>query len=48
MFYIGALNRDEIRALEERNKIVGGDKYYLQTNMAEANDLEKIHDKTKS
>lgn len=36
LFYIGALSRDEIRALEERNKVADGDKYYLQTNMAPA------------
>jgi HK97 family phage portal protein len=36
LFYIGALNRDEIRSLEERNKIEGGENFYLQTNMAPA------------
>lgn len=43
MFYIGALSRDEIRALEDRNKIAGGEKYYLQSNMAEADKLQDIH-----
>lgn len=42
MFYIGALNRDEIRSLEEKNKINDGDKYYLQTNMTPADQLGNI------
>jgi HK97 family phage portal protein len=45
MFYIGALSRDEIRQLEDRNKIAGGEKYYLQSNMAEADKLQDIHNK---
>jgi len=45
MFYIGALNRDEIRQLEDRNKVAYGDKYYLMTNMSEADKLQDIHNK---
>lgn len=45
MFYIGALNRDEIRALEEMNKVDKGDKYYLMTNLSEADSLQDIHKK---
>ena len=43
MFYIGALSRDEVRALEEKNNIVGGEKYYLQSNMIEADKLNELH-----
>ena len=32
-FYRGTLSRNEIRILENRNPIPGGDNYYMQTNM---------------
>jgi len=42
MFNIGVFNRDEIRALEDKNKIDGGETYYLQQNLAPADKLGEI------
>ena len=48
MFYIGALSRDEVRKLEDMNNIAGGEKYYLQSNMTEADKLMEIHQSKKT
>lgn len=37
----GWLNRNEVRDLEDRGKIEGGDKYTVQLNMTDVNDLEE-------
>lgn len=42
MFYIGAFNRNEIRALEDKNKIKNGDTYFIQSNMAPAEQIGDI------